>query len=164
MTTAPAAPTGLQPFTFTPSRGACVEGAAFSLTFKAITTLFILGVGFWLALVWVGERAHGGGNALLIWFFAALAMLAFFGFWILRSRTRIDASGLHQTWFADKHMPMSDLALVSVIRIRGLEWLIAPRVHVRTLNGKFIVFHAASPALLDEFARLGREVQAFRQR
>jgi hypothetical protein len=155
----------IEPFQFTPSAGPSVEGPAFSRTFKAVTTLMVFGVGFWLALVWLGEREKGaGGNTLLIYFFAALAMLVFFWFWILRSRTRIDAKGLHQTWFADKHMAMADLAIVGVIRIRGFEWLVAPRVQARTLNGKYTVFQAADPALLAEFERLSRELQAFRQR
>jgi hypothetical protein len=91
-------------------------------------------------------------------------MLVFFWWWILRSRTRIDSGALHQTWFVDKHMAIADLATVGVLRIRGLEWLIAPRVNVRTLNGKFAVFHAADPAMLDEFARLAQELKAFRRR
>lgn len=164
MTETPAAALGPQPFTFTPQAGPSIEGPAFSLVFKTATTLMVFGVGFWLALVWLGERAHGGSNSLLVWFFAALVMLVFFWWWILRSRTRIDEQGLYQSWFADKRMAMADLALVSVIRIRGFEWLIAPRVHARTLMGKFTVFQAADPALLDEFERLSRALQAFRQR
>jgi hypothetical protein len=156
---------GEQPFRFTPAAGPSIEGSAFSLTFKVMTTFMILGIGFWLALVWLGERAKGGGSGgLLGWFFAAFAMLVFFWWWILRSRTRIDSDGLHQTWFADKHIPLDDLSVVKVMRLRGFEWLVAPRVHVRTRMGKFAVFHAASPALLEEFARLSGEVQAFRQR
>jgi hypothetical protein len=156
---------GKEPFRFSPAAGPSVEGPAFSSTFKVTTTLVVLGIGFWLALVWLGERAKGGGSGgLLGWFFAAFAMLVFFWWWILRSRTRIDSDGLHQTWFADKHIPFADLSVVKVMRVRGLEWLVAPRVHVRTLNGKFAVFQAAGAPLLDEFARLSREVQAFRQR
>jgi hypothetical protein len=154
----------IEPFTFTPSTGPSIEGPAFSIAFKAVTTLMVFGVGFWLALVWEAERAKGGSNSLLVYFFAALVMLVFFWWWILRSRTRIDAEGLHQSWFVDKHTPMADLAVVLVFRIRGLEWLVAPRVQARMLSGKFTVFQAASPQLLDEFDRLAREVQAFRQR
>jgi hypothetical protein len=157
---------GRGPFRFTPVRGPSIEGHAFSATFRVATTLMVLGVGFWLALVWLGERAKGNGTGggLLAWFFAAFVMLVFFWWWILRSRTRIDEQGLHQSWYTDKHVAIADLAAVGVVRLRGLEWLVAPRVHARTLMGKFTVFHAADPALLDEFARLSRELQAFRQR
>jgi hypothetical protein len=155
--------TGHPPFRFSPAREP-MEGAAFSPTFKAVTTLLVFGVGFWFALVWIGERAKGGGAGLLGWFFAALVMMVFFWWWIMRSRTRIDAQGLYQTWFTDKHMAMADLKVVRVLRVRGLEWLVAPRVHARTLMGKFAIFQAADPALLDEFERLSRELKAFRQR
>ncbi|HUR88890.1 MAG TPA: hypothetical protein VMZ74_07385 [Ramlibacter sp.] len=154
---------GPEPFRFTPSAGS-VEGPAFSKTFRIATTLFVLSLGFWLALVWLVEHARGGGTSLLVWFFFAFAMCVFFTFWILKSRTRIDSNALHQSWFADKHMAVADLATVGVLRVRGLEWLVAPRVHARTLMGKFAIFHAADPAVLAEFERLARELQAFRQR
>jgi hypothetical protein len=157
---------GPEPFRFSPAgkHGPSIEGPAFSATFRTVTTLLVLGVGVWLALVWQAERARGGGNALLVWFLAAFVMLVFFWWWILRSRTSIDPQALHQTWFADKHMAIADLATVGVLRVRGLEWLIAPRVHARTLMGKFAVFHAADPLLLDEFERLAQELRAFRRR
>ena len=155
---------GPEPFRFTPAAGP-VEGPAFSLTFRGVTTLVVLSLGFWLALVWIAERARSGGSsALLVWFFAAFAMCIFFLYWILKSRTRIDGVALHQTWFADKHMAISDLATVGVLRVRGLEWLVAPRAHARTLMGKFAIFHASDPSVLAEFERLERELQAFRQR
>ena len=155
---------GPEPFRFNPAAGP-VEGPAFSLTFRVATTLFVLSLGFWLALVYVAEHTRtGGGSALLVWFFAAFAMCVFFLYWILKSRTRIDSAALHQSWFADKHMAISDLATIGVLRVRGLEWLVAPRAHARTLMGKFAIFHAADPAVLAEFERLERELQAFRQR
>jgi hypothetical protein len=161
----PAEALGPEPFRFAPSPGPSVEGPAFSMTFRIVTTLFVLSLGFWLALVWLAQRAKtGGGSTLLVWFFAAFAMCVFFLYWILRSRTRIDSEALHQTWYADKHMAIADLATVDVLRVRGLEWLVAPRAHARTLMGKFAIFHAADPAVLAEFERLERELQAFRQR
>jgi hypothetical protein len=153
---------GPEPFRFTPAPGPSIEGPAFSATFKTVTTLLVLGVGIWLALVWLGDKQ--AGRSLLAWFFAAFVMLVFFWWWILKSRTRIDAQGLHQTWYADKHMATADLATVVVHRFRGFEWLFAPRVQVRTLMGKYAVFQAADAHVLDEFERLARELQAFRRR
>ena len=43
-----------------------------------------------------------------------------------------------------------------------LDWLIAPRLYVRTLLGKFAVFYAADPSMLAEFERLLAELKAFR--
>jgi len=63
----------------------------------------------------------------------------------------------------DKAMAFDDLAYVRVIRVPGLSWLIAPRLYVRTLAGKFTVFYGATPGLIAEFERIGAELKAFRQ-
>lgn len=156
---------GLEPFRFTPTGGSPIEGPAFSRTFRIATTLFVLSLGVWLALVWIVESRRGhGGSGLLLWFFAAFAMCVFFLYWIVRSRTTIDSHSLRQTWYTDKQIAVADLADIGVLRLRGLEWLVTPRVHARTLMGKFAIFHAADPAVLAEFERMAREVRLFRRR
>ena len=55
-------------------------------------------------------------------------------------------------------MELRELAYGRLIRVRGLEWLIAPRLYVRTLTGKFTVFYAASPDMIREFERLVAEL------
>jgi len=142
-----------------------MEGPAYSRVFRIGTALFVASLGFWLALVWLIENARGrGGAGLLGWFFAAFAMSVFFVYWILKSRTRIDTEALHQSWYTDRHVAIADLKDGGILRVRGLEWLVTPRVHARTRMGKLTVFHVADPKLLAEFERLGRELQAFRQR
>ena len=161
----PAEAAGFEPFRFTPSAGPSIEGPAFSRTFRVVTTAFVLSLGVWLALVWIVEDSRGhGGSGLLAWFFAAFAMCVFFLYWILKSRTRIDAEALHQTWYTDRHIAIAELAEVGVLRVRGLEWMVTPRAHARTLMGKFAIFHAADPAVLAELERLARELHAFRRR
>jgi len=59
-------------------------------------------------------------------------------------------------------MELGELAYGKLIRVRGLDWLIAPRLYVRTLMGKFAVFYAASPAMVAEFERLVAELKEFR--
>jgi len=58
--------------------------------------------------------------------------------------------------------PFKLLVSVLVWGLRGLDWLIAPRLYLRTLPGKFAVFYLADPALLAESQRLVRELKAFR--
>ena len=81
---------------------------------------------------------------------------------IQTSRTRLTADSLHQSWIWDKKMELRELAYGKLIRVRGLEWLVAPRLYVRTLLGKFAVFYAVDREMLDEFERLIAELQAFR--
>jgi hypothetical protein len=62
-----------------------------------------------------------------------------------------------------KHFDLDDLAVAQLIRIRGLEWLIAPRLYVRNLAGKFNFFYVADPTVMAELDRLCSELKSFRQ-
>ena len=155
---------GPAPFRFVPARaGGVVEGPAFSLPFKLLATVIVGGCAFWLAQLWstgsLGSAKTGG----LGWFLAGMALMGWTWWAIMTSRTRLDAAGLHQRWIWDKHMALDDLAFGKMIRIRGLDWLIAPRIYVRTLVGKFAVFYAATPELIAEFERLVAELKAARR-
>ena len=151
---------GPPPFRFSP-RDAGASGPAFSVPFKVMATLIVMGCAAAFIQMWIAGKAVGGaaGGG---WFIAGLLLVVYTWFCILRSTTRIDATGLHQTWVWDKHMELSELAYGKLIRVRGLEWLIAPRLYVRTLMGKFAVFYAASPAMVAEFERMVAELKTFR--
>ncbi|MCY7370796.1 MAG: hypothetical protein LH479_07995 [Polaromonas sp.] len=153
---------GPPPFRFVPRNGAVVSGPAFSLTFKLLATLIVLGCAVGFVQLWLAQRAAGnapGGG----WFLAGLLLLAYTWGCILRSTTRLDASALQQSWIWDKRMELADLAYCRLIRVRGLDWLIAPRLYARTLMGKFSVFYTASPEMTVEFERLVVELKAFRR-
>jgi hypothetical protein len=154
---------GPAPFRFEPSQGDAVEGQAFSLPFKLLATVIVGGCAFWLAQLWsvgaLGTARTGG----LGWFLAGMALMGWTWFHIMTSRTRIDRQGLHQRWIWDKQMAFDDLAFGKLIRVRGLDWLIAPRLYVRTLVGKFAVFYAATPELIAEFERLVAELKQARR-
>ena len=138
-----------------------VEAAAFSVTFKVLASAMVLGGGAMLVQLW--RAAPSGGGMAVSWFSAGWLLMAITCWFILRSRTRLDPQGLHQSWIWDKHLPLGNLAYGKLIRVKGLEWLIAPRLYVRTLDAKFTVFYTASPAMLVEFERLCAELKAFRQ-
>lgn len=154
---------GPAPFRFEPSGGNAVEGQAFSLPFKLLATVIVGGCAFWLAQLWsvgaLGTAKTGG----LGWFLAGIALMGWTWFHIMTSRTRIDRQGLHQRWIWDKQMAFDDLAFGKLIRVPGLDWLIAPRLYVRTLVGKFAVFYAATPELIAEFERLVAELKQARR-
>ena len=153
---------GPAPFRFAPDAGAPVEGAAFSPVFKLLATVIVGGCALGLAQLWSMGALGTGRTSGIGWFIAGLAMMGWTWLAILRSRTRIDAKGLHQRWVWDKRMDFDDMAYGKLIRVRGLEWLIAPRLYVRTLMGKFAVFYGATPELIAEFERLVTELRAFR--
>ena len=153
---------GRPPFRFTPSTGNEVEDPAFSPFFKLLTTLIVGACAAWLVQLAYAAPGSRSSTAVL-WFVAGLALMVCTWWFILRSRTRIGRDGLYQRWIWDKHMPFDDLAYAKLIRVRGLEWLIAPRLYVRTLMGKFTVFYGATPALVNEFERISTELRDFRK-
>lgn len=151
---------GPPPFRFTPGAGAG-SSPAFSKPFKVLATVIVFACAIALVRAWLATRADGlgvGGG----WFLAGLGLMLYTWWHILRSTTRIAADGLYQSWVWNKQMDMRELAYGKLIRVRGLEWLIAPRLYVRTLMGKFAVFYAASPEMIGEFERLVRELKEFR--
>ena len=151
---------GPPPFKFEP-RGGSVAAPAFSLPFKLLASLIVLACAAAFVQNWLAARTAGsslGGG----WFIAGMLLIVYTWFSILRSRTWLDTRGLHQTWVWDKHMELGDLAYCKLIRVRGFDWLIAPRLYARTLMGKFSVFYTSSPEMLAEFERLIAELRAFR--
>lgn len=147
-----------------------LAGPAYSTAFKVLATLIVGGCTAALAQMGLagqlGQHAQAGAPVAsvgLSWFAAGLLLMGATLWNILRSVTRLDANGLHQSWVWNKHMPLGNLAYAKLIRVRGLDWLIAPRLYVRTLDGKFAVFYAASPQLLKAFERLGSSLKTFRQ-
>ena len=159
-------PLSMEPFAFVPEPSN-LEGPAFSLSFQVLVAVLVTGLGAWLIGLWVADKFgdHTQLESLRTagWFILAWLLLVWTGWQVRNSRTRMNASGLDQTWIWHKHMPMDNLAYSQLIRIRGLEWLIAPRFYLRTLDGKFAVFYIADPSLQRECARLGQALQAFRQ-
>lgn len=134
-----------------------LEGPAFGWSFRLLCGAVVLGSAGWLLLLWhKGALATSGASVGqgLGWVLAALGLMGLTAWHVLRSRTRLDAEGLHQSWIWDKHLPLRELAWGKLIRVPGLDWLIAPRLYVRTLLGKFAVFYAADPRLLAEFEQL----------
>jgi hypothetical protein len=154
---------GPPPFRFTPTQ-AGVSRPAFTPAFKTLATVIVaIGVA-WLASLWhAGALGTSGRSSGVVWLTSGLVLMLYTWWHILRSRTRIDATALHQTWIWDKKLDLRELAYCRLIRVRGLEWLIAPRLYARTLMGKFAVFYAADPVLLADFERLVREVADFRR-
>ena len=127
----------------------------------------MLGSGVWLLGLW--QQGKFGGHTGLAglrdagWFILGWCLLAWTALHVMQSRACLDAQGLHQTWIWDKHMAYDELAFAKLIRVRGLEWLVAPRFYVRTLVGKFAVFYVTDPLVIAECERLSAELQAFRQ-
>lgn len=155
-------PLGPPPFRFIPAAGRTVNGPAFSTVFKLLATCVVFGVAGWFVLLELSGKVSGGTVSIRSWFLAALAMMLYTWWCVVRSETRLDGQQLQQTWIWDKKIELRELAYGKLVRVRGFDWLIAPRLYVRTLTGKFALFYAADPRLIAEFERLIAELKTFR--
>ncbi len=128
------------------------EGMAFPLVTRVLATALVGWTAYW------GLRS-GGALAATDWnttalavFIGALLLVLWVLAWMWRSRTGVDAQGIHQTWIWNKRVAWADIAQAKLIAIPGLEWLIAPRLMVRARVGGVMVFHSADRLVLASFA------------
>ena len=134
--------------------GERIEGASFSPVMKALATLLMLG----LALA-AGQALSQGAWAqwdLSARCFIALVMLVLVaGYWgILSSRTSLDGRTIRQSWLWRKEVALADITQLKLIHVRGLSWLVAPRLVVRSGSLGLTTFHVADPQVLEAFRRL----------
>jgi hypothetical protein len=146
------------PYPYQPPAQA-MNGPAFGLVFKTLAWSILLGL-----LAWIGRLDFDWGSRQGIWVAVAWCMLAFIVWHIQRSRVRLDAQMIEQTWMWRRRMALRELAFIKVMRVRGLEFLIAPRIYARNLGGTFAFFYCSDRAMLDEFARLAAALQQHEHR
>jgi hypothetical protein len=135
---------------------------AFSLSFRLLSLTMLVVGSVWMFFLWRKGALGSGESSGLSWFASGLALMLFTVWHIWTSKTRLDETLIHQSWLWDKQMELRELAYAKLIRIPSLDWLIAPRLYARTLNGKFAVFYASDRAMLAEFERLVQELRDFR--
>lgn len=148
---------GPAPFRFDLPHGP-LRAAAFGPVFRALAwaLLVVLAVWMWrLQLPWRHPATTWG---LLAW-----AMMAYTVWHIQRSQLTLSAEALEQGWMWRRQMPLQDLAYARIIRLPGFDWLVAPRLYVRNLTGRFVVFYCSDPAVLAELRRLSQELAEFRR-
>lgn len=136
-----------------------MSAQAFGPLFKVLawSILLALLVWFWrLELEW---HSRQGAWTAVVW-----TMMAFIVWHIQRSRIILNTDAIEQTWMWHRRVPLKEIAFVKVMRIRGLEHLVAPRLYVRNLGGTFTFFYCHDHALLEEFTRLAKALQQHEQR
>lgn len=140
------------------------KSRAYSLVFRLLSALLLVMCGVWgIALGFThpnGFAVYGRG---LVWIILAWLAMLWMGWHIWHSRTWFSVQGIHQSWIAgDRHVSWQELASVKLVRISGLDWLIAPRLFVRSLSGRLASFYTADAQMINEFARLAEEFKQFR--
>lgn len=128
-----------------------VSGKAFSVAFRVLALLLVEGVAWWAYVLWSNGKLGASMTGSVLWLLAALVLMLITVFYVFRSVTSVSSSHLKQSWIWNKEMPIRDLAYVKLIRLRGFDWLIAPRLYARTHGGKFASFYASTPDVLKQF-------------
>lgn len=124
-----------------------VTGSAYSLGFKALALCLVLGMTYWFGLlVWQAKLAFsqsiGWFSMLAAWALLIITLIA-----ILRSQTTISPNSIEQSWIWSKKIDFAHIALIKWIHIKGLSWLIAPRLYTRSVSGKVTTFYVAEPSM-----------------
>ena len=136
-----------------------ISGKAFSVAFRVLALLLVEGVAWWAYVLWSNGKLGTSVTTSMLWLLAALALMAITVFYVFRSVTTITATHLKQSWIWDKEMLVADIAYAKLIRLRGFEWLIAPRLYVRTHGGKFASFYASTPNVLQHFEKIHNKLK-----
>ncbi len=153
--------TGSPAFNFQPSASR-LTGPAFSLPFKAIAVLVLALASAWGLQLW-SDGVLAPTLQSFGWMAAALAMMGYTVWHLVVGQTTLDAQSIQQSWVWAKRIELSNLAYAKLFRVKGLEWLIAPRLYTRSFGGKLAVFYTADAELLADFERLANELKLLRK-
>ncbi len=135
-----------------------ISGKAFSITFRVLSLLLVEGIAWWAYVLWVNDKLGTSVTSSSLWLLAALALMIITVFYVFRSITSVSTQHLKQSWIWDKEMLVADLAYAKLIRLRGFEWLIAPRLYARTHGGKFASFYGSTPDVLKQFESISNKL------
>lgn len=136
-----------------------ISGKAFSVAFRVLAILLVEGVAWWAYVLWSNGKLGASLTTSMLWLVAAIILMAITVYYVFRSVTSITATHLKQSWIWDKEMLVADLAYAKLIRLRGFEWLIAPRLYARTHGGKFASFYASTPDVLQQFEKISSKLK-----
>lgn len=136
-----------------------ITGRSFGPVFRALAWMILLSL-----LAWVWRLGFDWQSTHGAWVGVAWIMLAYIVVHIQRSRIRLDGECIEQTWMWRRRMALRELAFVKIMRVRGLEFLIAPRIYARSLSGTFVFFYCYDQTLLKEFDCLARALKLHEHR
>lgn len=133
-----------------------VSGPSFPVSVKTMATammlvLLVSGSMTLLGPAQVPSPALAAGEWL---FLVAVTAVIGTGYWsIVTGRTSCDGQTIEQTWLWRKKVRLVDITQIKLISVPGLNWLVVPRLVVRTGYG-LTTFHAGDPAVYARFKLL----------
>lgn len=124
-----------------------VSGASYSVLYRVLATallLVVFGQGVRVTIA-VPQIDSGGWLWLGLGFFVMIATYVL----LMLARTTIDAKGLHQTGLLGKEVAWDE---ITAARVTG--FALSRRLAVRTISGRYKVFHGGTPQLVASFKRI----------
>ncbi|MBX9835534.1 MAG: hypothetical protein K2X65_05090 [Burkholderiaceae bacterium] len=147
-------------FTFEPT-GGTLKADAYSPFFKGLALVLLA-----MAALWAWEMHQWGQRQAVqqatSWLWAPWGLMAYTVWFVVTGKTTLSNSAIEQSWMWGKRLELSNLAYAKVIRIKALDWLIAPRLYTKNFSGKILVFYAADATMLAELKRLEFALEATR--
>lgn len=138
----------------TPTNIDTVSGASFPLVIQCLSTVLVASIG---VAAWAGRASLAPWFESMQWMalcVAASAMVMWGYLNILFSRTSLGPAGLSQGWLLQTRVPLTDITRVKFLRVRGLDWLLAPRMVTRTHLRGAVTFWSADPRVIERMDRL----------
>ncbi|MBC7377541.1 MAG: hypothetical protein H7346_08925 [Burkholderiaceae bacterium] len=129
-------------------------GPAFPLQIKLLASVLVGCLLFWgiRAAPSISLAQWPASTTTVVGLMSLFIALSYY--WILRSRTSIDATTIRQTWFWNKEVKLADVTQAKFIYVPYFTWLVVPRLVVRSSGRGMYVFHSADKRVLAAFARL----------
>ena len=135
------------------SNASPLESAAFPPLLRTLAVVLVVDL-FAFALWSLPSLRTTSWSATSLFVFGVAGLcVAWVGYWIVYSRTRLEGDVLVQTWLWDKRVRAEDVAQLKLVHIRMLERVIAPRLLVRRRFGGITWFHAYDPQVLVAFGQ-----------
>jgi hypothetical protein len=147
---------------FTPHGGG-IQSAAYGLVFKAIAVAILAVAGVWAFQMHQLTQLGSTSTSMGSWLWLPWGLMAYTVWFVVTGTTQLNGTFIEQSWMWRKRIDLDDLAYAKLIRVRGLEWLFAPRFYTKNFGGKLFIFYAADPLMLAEFKWLELALDSVRQ-
>lgn len=131
--------------------GGVLESAAFPRLVRWLAIAMILALAICGAMASDELRRAAWSSGSLWLFTAAWLSIAWLGYWIVHSRTRLVGDTLVQTWLWTKRSEVQDVAQLKLVHWAWVDGIVAPRLLVRQRSGAVLWFNAADARILRAF-------------
>lgn len=132
-----------------------VSGSSYSRHLKALATVIVVVSCGLLLGIWSNERLNAPPNLVGVLLGALVVLFA--GWWdLLSSRTSIDDRAIRQIGLWRREVQIANITACQLVHVPKLEWLIAPRLIVRSGGYGVKTFYVSDQAVLEAVKELIR--------